>query len=54
MLSYEHVSKFLLFLDGIEIVNNNSYKKVDNELGTNDHESNKVDNSGNIGIFLWL
>ena len=43
MLSDEHVSELFLLLDVVEVVDDHSHEEVDDELGADYHEGNKVD-----------
>lgn len=50
----KHVIELFLFFDCVKIVNNDTNEKIDDELTTDDHENNEIDDKANTGISLWL
>ena len=49
----EDVSE-LLFFDFVEVIDNDTDEKVEDELGANDHETNKEENSKELAVSFGL
>jgi len=41
ILCYKHIVEFLFFLDGLEVVDDDSHEQVNDELRTDNHESDE-------------
>ena len=54
LLSDEHVVELLLLLDSVEVIDNDADEKVDDELTTDNHEDDEVDDQDKIGVLFRL
>lgn len=54
LLGDKHVSELLSFFDGVEVVDDDTYEEIDDELTSNNHEGNEVENERPVVVLFRL
>jgi hypothetical protein len=54
VVSDKGVAQLFSLFDGVEVVDDHTNEKIDNELTTNDHEGYEVNDIPSVVVLFWL